>query len=126
MMFRLTSKLLRRGKGMVNKSFEMWGRTYYADDMFKSGMINVKLEISDVGDKFHIKSLIPIQYQNRKRHWGIDKMDGTYVLAKIVDNEIFLFYDVATDRMFAVPAALIIQDIVELYGVNIVQYHLDN
>lgn len=111
---------------MVNKSFEMWGRLYYADDIFKAGMINVTLHDFEVGDKFHIKSLIPIQYQNRKRHWGIDKMDGTYVLAKIVDNEIFLFYDVATDRMFAVPASMIMQDLVEMSGTNIHEYRLEN
>ena len=111
---------------MVSKSIQLWGRTYYADDMFKCGMINVKMENFEVGDSFHIKSLIPMQYQNRKRHWGVDKMDGTYVLARIVDNEIFLFYDVTTDRMFAVPASLIIQDIVELSGINMRQYHLEN
>ena len=111
---------------MVSKSIQLWGRTYYADDMFKCGIINVNLNISEVGDTFHIRSLIPIQYQNKRRQWGIDKMDGNYVLAKIVDNEIFLFYDVATDRMFAIPASLIIQDIVELSGINMREYHLEN
>ena len=111
---------------MVNKSFEMWGRLYYADDIFKAGMINLTLIDFEVGDKFHIKSLIPILYQDGKRNWGVDKMDGTYVLSKIVDNQICSFYDVTTDRMFAVPAALIMQDLVELSGVNMIQYQLEN
>ena len=111
---------------MVNKSCKLWGRTYYADDMFKCGMIDVKMVNFEVGDTFHIRSLIPIQYQDGKRNWGIDKMDGTYVLAKIVDNEIFLLYDVTTDRMFAIPTPLIIQDLVELSGTNMRQYQLEN
>lgn len=111
---------------MVNKSCKLWGRTYYADDMFKCGMIDVKMACFEVGDTFHIRSLIPIQYQNGRRNWGVAKMDGTYVLAKIVDNQIFLFYDVTTDRMFAVTASLIIQDFVELSGTNIREYRLEN
>jgi hypothetical protein len=125
-MFHPTSNLFERGKEMVNKSCKLWGRTYYADDMFKCGMIDVKLNISEIGDTFHIRSLIPIQYQNRRRNWDIAKMDGTYVLAKIVDNQIFLFYDATTDRMFAVPASLIIQDIVELSGITMREYRLEN
>lgn len=111
---------------MVNKSFEMWGRTYYADDIFKAGMINVTLHDFEVGDKFHIKSLIPILYRDGKRNWDVEKMDGTYVLSIIVENRILLFYDVAKDRTFSVPASMIMQDLVEMSGTNIHEYRLEN
>lgn len=111
---------------MVNKSFEMWGRLYYADDIFKAGMINVTLVDFEIGDKFHIKSLIPILYRDGMRNWDVDKMDGEYVLSRIVENRILLFYDVATDRTFSVPASVIMQDLVELSGINIHEYRLEN
>ena len=111
---------------MVNKSLNLWGRMYYADDMFKAGMINATLNDFEVGDKFHIRSLIPILYRDGNRNWNVDKMNGTYVLSRIVENQILLFYDVTKDRTFSLPTSVIIQDLVEMYGDNIHEYRLEN